>query len=343
VAELERKKGIGIVLKQPLETAAFLSQASYPLILIPWENQTLVFDALNTTTYTAKYRTVSDAEEFLENLRSRSKTLETFMAFLSDNENYFRQPQSDQRIALNGLVVDPSLLSELGTYIDEAKQADSLSTEQIVPSVVVNEDVIASARQELENLRSKLKEDLNSLYAGVKLQGRTSEGFLKTLRTETKTVQNEYDERIREQEKIVGPDVSRTSKEYDLRITELSRKFERQLAPLQREKVKLDRASEQTRAIGLPRDAAGFEAKRLAAPFQFLDMNLKHGFSFGYALRRLGSRYACRSGIPVWASRRPAPLPMRREGDSGGWAPPSCEEVEVGRQRRMPRRSMSAR
>jgi len=248
VAELERKKGIGIVLKQPLETAAFLSQASYPLILIPWENQTLVFDALNTTTYTAKYRTVSDAEEFLENLRSRSKTLETFMAFLSDNENYFRQPQSDQRIALNGLVVDPSLLSELGTYIDEAKQADSLSTEQIVPSVVVNEDVIASARQELENLRSKLKEDLNSLYAGVKLQGRTSEGFLKTLRTETKTVQNEYDERIREQEKIVGPDVSRTSKEYDLRITELSRKFERQLAPLQREKVKLDRASEQTRA-----------------------------------------------------------------------------------------------
>ena len=248
LAELERQKGGGIVLKQRPETTAFLSEASYQFILIPWNDQTLVFDTLSTVTHTTTYKTVPDAKEFIESLESRSKTLETFMAFLADNANYFKQPQNEQEIALSGLVADPSFLNEFSTHLDEAKQAASVSTEQIVPSVALNEDMLALAKQEIENLRSRLKEDLDALYAGLKLLGRTAEVFVKALRSNMKALQGEYGDRIGEQEKIATPNVNRIRREYDQRITELSRKFEKQLAPLQKEKVKLEKTAEQTRA-----------------------------------------------------------------------------------------------
>ena len=196
-AELEREKGGGLILKKPEEKLVFLAEFCYPLWLIPWEELSLIFDGLKTTTYTITYQEAPDVKNFIENMQRSSKTLETYVAFLSDNTNYFQVPTNEKAMAIEALITEPTFLSEFSLYLSGAEKLESPQSEMVFLPTAIDESVISSTIQELENLKLEFKEDVGLLYESMKLLNKTTRNFTRTIRDKIRAIKEEYGEEIK--------------------------------------------------------------------------------------------------------------------------------------------------
>jgi len=246
LAELERAKGHGIILKRPVEKLAFVAEGYCPFWLVSWNKLNLLFDGLNTTVYNLTYQTIPDVKTVMENMERSSKTQETHMAFLSDNINYFQTPTTEKEMVLNGLITDPNFLNDFALYLSDAKQVETSPPEIMMLSPRIDESTISSATLELENLKSEFKEDVNTLYISMKLLNKTTHNFVRAIQGKIKTIKEEFGREIKKQESIITPKVKRINEEYDEQIIKLTNDFEKRLLPLQKEKVKLEKTKEQT-------------------------------------------------------------------------------------------------
>ena len=245
-AELEREKGGGLILRKPEEKLVFLAEFCYPLWLIPWSRLSLLFDGLKTTTHTLTYRSIPDVKTFIENAQRSSKTLETYMAFLSDNINYFQVSSDEKAMAIDALIVQSDFLKEFDLCLSQAKEIETQSSEIVFLQPAIDESTISSMTQELENLKLDFKEDVDILYESMKLLNKTTRNFVKTIRNKIKAIKEEFSAEIKKQESVIMPKVNRINEEYDEQITKLTKNFEKQLLPLQKEKVKFEKTKEQT-------------------------------------------------------------------------------------------------
>jgi DNA repair exonuclease SbcCD ATPase subunit len=245
-AELERSKGGGLVLKQPQEKTVFLAEVGYPFWLVPWEELNLVVDGLGVAVHHLQYNTIADAKAFTENVEISSKTLETYMDFLTENVNYFQPSTNQKEIVLNGFITDPDLLNEFKLYLSEATQTTAALSEIVMLTPTVEESAMLPDIQELNDLKMRFREDLNILYATLKLLNKTTNAFAKTIRTKMKADYEELREKIKKEEGIAKPKVQNIREEYDAQITQLTKNFEKQATPLRQEKVKLEKLQEQT-------------------------------------------------------------------------------------------------
>ena len=69
LAELDRTKGGGLIVKQPEEKIEFIAKVGYPIWLFPWAETVLILDGLNRSNYTLPYAAVPDVKAFMENLK----------------------------------------------------------------------------------------------------------------------------------------------------------------------------------------------------------------------------------------------------------------------------------
>jgi len=245
-AEAEREKGGGLILRKAEEKTIFLTKFFYPFWLAPWKRLTLVFDGFKQSAYTKIYKTIPDAKEFLERTHRSIKTLETYMAFLSDNINYFQTPSGENAITLEGLISEPLLLNELDAYLSEAKRIETTPPETVLLNPLIDESTILSAVEELEKLRTKFEKDIRVLQEGIKLLNRTTRGFTKEIRGKIRAVREEFEEAIKKEEEVVAQKINRINEEYNEQRVKLIKSFEKQRLPLQKEKVKLEKTREQT-------------------------------------------------------------------------------------------------
>jgi len=245
-AELERAKGGGLILKKPEEKLVFLAEFCYPLWLVPWSGLSLLFDGLKTTTHTLTYRSITDAKTFMENAQRGSKTLETYMAFLSDNVNYFQTSSDEKAMAVDALFAESNLLNDFYLFLPEAKQIETPLSEMVFLPSAIDEPTVSSITQELENLKLEFKEDAVILYDSMKLVNKITRNFVKTIRGKIKAIREEFGEEIKKQESVITPKVNGINEEYDQQITKITKDFEEQLLPLQKEKVKLEKTKEHT-------------------------------------------------------------------------------------------------
>ncbi|MGQ9744267.1 MAG: hypothetical protein ACUVQW_06610 [Candidatus Bathycorpusculaceae bacterium] len=247
-AELERERGGGLLLKKPEEKLVFLAEFFYPLWLFPWNNLGLVFDGLKTKSYTLNYRIFPNVTNFMENMQRGSKTLETYMIFLSENINYFQLSSDEKTLTVDALLTEPNFLNEFGLYLSEASKAEISPSEIGFLPTVIDESAILAAVQELENLKAQFKGELVLLYDGMKLLNKTTRNFIKTIRGKIRAIKEEFNNEIKKQKSIITPKVDSINEEYDERITQLTKNFEKQLLSLQKEKVKHEKLREQTLA-----------------------------------------------------------------------------------------------
>lgn len=245
-AELERTKGKGLIVKPPVEKLNFIAEICYPFWLIPWGDSTLLFDGLNTTAYTLTYKVIPDVKAFLENAERSVKMRETYIAFLRDNLNYFRTANTEKEMVIDGLITDPSLLEDFTIYLSEATQVKEQLTEMVVLSPTIDRLSISSIKQELENLKSKFEEEIAILYKSMKLLNTVTGNFINVIRSKIKAVEEEFRKEIEKHESILMPKIDRIRKEYDAQITKLSKNFEKNLLNLHQEKIKAEKAREQT-------------------------------------------------------------------------------------------------
>lgn len=244
--ELERNKGGGLILKQPPEKAVFLAQTGYPFWLAPWGEHSLIFDGLAVTAHRLVYTDIPDVKDFAESMERSVKSQETFMDFLSDRTSYFEQPGRQNETVFSGLVTDPELLNELGVYLAEATQVEALSSDMATLSPTLDESAISSTTQQLDGLKRKFQEDLDTLYASIKSISKFTNNWVKITRDKIKTIQEEFRGQIRKQEDIVKPKLELIREEYDAQITQLARNFEKRVLPIRKEKVRLEKLQDQT-------------------------------------------------------------------------------------------------
>jgi hypothetical protein len=248
LAEMDRAKGGGLISKQPEEKIVFIAKMGYPLWLFPWSETTLIFDGLNRSNYTLPYAVIPDVKPFMENLKSGSKTLETHMAFLADHINYFQAPVTEKGFLINGLMRQPEFLRAFDSYRREAVAIDEQPINVALLSPTIDESTILFILQELEKLYLTFKEDFDRIHRCMKFINNATQHYIKELRSKANAVKEEFAVKIRAQEEIIAPRVAHIREDYDHKIIESAKTFERQRHPIQKEKVKLEKSQEQALA-----------------------------------------------------------------------------------------------
>src|SRR4030066_1445049 len=227
LAEMDRTKGGGLIVKQPEEKIEFIAKGGYPLWLFPWAETVLIFDGLNRAKHNLLYPAVPDVKAFVENLRRGTKTRETHLAFLSDNLNYFQVSATEKSLLVNALITSPEFLSEFDAYRREATNAGNQPMQTALLTPTIDESVISSEIQELDNLHSSFQEDVEGLYRCIKHLNRITNHYVRELRGKVRDVKEEYDAKIKQEEELVAPKINQLKDEYDEQITTLTKTFER--------------------------------------------------------------------------------------------------------------------
>ena len=245
LAEVDRAKGGGFLSKRPEEKIVFIAKIGYPLWLFPWSETTLIFDGLNRAKYTLPYAVIPDVKAFMENLKRGSKTRETHLTFLSDHLNYFQAPVTEKGVLINALISDPEFLGEFDSYRREATAIDDQPSNVALLSPIIDESTISSTLDELKTLYLSFREDIDRLRRCMKFMNKATGHYGKVLRNKVKAVKEEFGVKINAQDELVAPRVAHLKEDYDHRIVESAKRFEKQRLPVQKEKVKLEKSREQ--------------------------------------------------------------------------------------------------
>lgn len=245
LAELERTKGGGLILRQPEEKMVFIAEYAYPFWLVPWENRNLLFDGLRTKSHTFKYAPFTDVKIFIENAKGSARDLETYINFLSESINYFQQPQNKKEIVLEWLITDANINKEFELLVSEAQEFGASSIDMAKLNMAIEETEISSIIQEIANLKAEFREEIGTLYEGIEFLSKKTYIFVKEIRGQIKGIKEEFDEKIKEQKIVVKSKVNCINEAFDEEIKQLAKNFEKQLLPLKKEKIKLEKTREQ--------------------------------------------------------------------------------------------------
>lgn len=261
LAESERKKGEGIILKKPEEELAFIAEFCYPVWLIPWRERTLLFDGIGITQHTFTYEVLPDVKKFLTDIEGCTEGLEAYSAALADHTHYFQSVSRVEKKTILGLITSPDVIQDLSVYLAEAEEVEESEIKTMRLSPVINESSIASSLNELSELRTMLENDIENLRYCMKLLNDTTRKHVGAIRETIRETRRDFNEKIATAKSLATEKVREIQERYDARITKASKKFEHQLQQLHQEKVKLEKAEE--RAIAqIDRCKAEIEATK---------------------------------------------------------------------------------
>lgn len=243
LAELDREKGSGLILKQPEEKLLFVSKIGYPLWTYPWSEGILVFDGMNKANYTLPYTSLPDVKPFMDDLHRASKKRETHLAFLRDHIKYFQEVPNGKKLFLNCLMADPEFLGEFTSSRQQATRIDETANAGLI-APVIDETVISSEVGQIESLYSLFKRDIEDLNKCMRFLNKAANHYVKELHGMARVVEEEYYLKIKGEKERVEPVVKDLKDEYDARVAGLTKYFEGQRLPVQKEIVKLEKAKE---------------------------------------------------------------------------------------------------
>lgn len=245
LAELDRAKGKGRVLKHPEEKLDFISEVCYPFWLITLDDVGLLFDGLCTTHITLTYSTIPDIRCFIDNALRSSRTRKAYITFLSDNLNYFQGPNTEEEKIINGLITDPEFLRDFHQYLTKTAIIEDSIPNKVTISPTLNQSSITSIMEELQNKKSIFKEEADLLYQSMKLIKAKTDLSHEAIREEIGRIKEDFRDAIQESKASVDQMVQRIREEYDEKVTKISKKVEEELVIIRQEKIKLDKIKKQ--------------------------------------------------------------------------------------------------
>jgi hypothetical protein len=143
------------------------------------------------------------------------------------------------------LVSDPAFLQDFSSYFSEGKPVEFLPQDMVAITPTLSEESLLDEIQLLEELEGQLTFEVKNLNKSIKLLSATTRNFIRAINTEIKGVKNKY---AAELEKLRGPaekEMAEIRRKGDADIIAVSRKFERELLRLQKEKIKFEKTREQ--------------------------------------------------------------------------------------------------
>jgi len=262
LAEAEREKGGGRILKKPAEELVFIAEACYPVWLVSWRERTLILDGLGATTHTFFYDVLPDVKTFDNDIQRSAETREAYSATLSNNANYFQSFAGKEEKTIESLIGSPEFLQDLVVYLPEAEEIEKPAANKAFLSPAIDESTISTIVEELSNFEVKLREEINSLGKSMKLLSTTTEQQVRIIREEIREIEKKFDEKIEMIKPKVMEKVHEIRRKCDVEITGATKKFERQLRLLHKDRVKLERKQESLN-FEINRCEAGIKSCRL--------------------------------------------------------------------------------
>lgn len=262
LAESERKKGGGRILKKPAEELVFIAEACYPLWLVPWRRRTLILDGLEATTHTFSYDMLPDIKAFDNDIQRSARTREAYSAALSNNADYFQSFAGKEEKNIEGLIASPEFIQDIVSYLPEAEEIEKPVANIAFLSSAIEESTISTIIEELSNFRAKLREEINRLGKSMKLLSSTTKKQVKIIREEIRRIEKKFEEKIERIRPKVMERVHEIRRKCDVKITSASKKFERQLRILHKDRVKLEKKQERLNSE-ITRCEAGIKSCRL--------------------------------------------------------------------------------
>ncbi len=244
IAELERAKGGGLVIKQPREKVLFISKIGYPLWLFPKNECTYIFDGLNDSNYSMSYSEMPATKTFRESLETNSKTKEEYLTFLSANYNYFQQGVKEKEILLKGLIVNLDFKKDLSIYRKEAMEMTDKPPNLALFSSMLDAVTISSALTEMDKLRSFLKENVDGLQECQKQLEKTTSQYITELDYAAQAVKDETNAKIKAQEEFLNPKIAKLNSTYKQQIANVTRGFDEEIEKLEKLNSKTMKAVE---------------------------------------------------------------------------------------------------
>jgi len=244
MAESDRKKGEGIILKRPQEELVFITKSCYPIWLVPWGRKTLLFDGLGVSTRTLLYEVLPDVKTFINDIQGSAEKRQAYSAALTDHAHYFQSVKSVEEKTMLGLITSPDFIQDFKTYLTDAEEADESKIKEACLSPIVDESTISSALNELSELKTILESDIQNLRDAMKLISVTTRQHVNAIREETKKIQAELNDKISEAKSLAMEMVRQIQEKHDARILKASQKYEKQLQQLDQERIRLEKTME---------------------------------------------------------------------------------------------------
>jgi hypothetical protein len=238
LAELERMKGGGLIIKQPEEKLVFLAKIGYPLWLYPKNENSYIFDDLKNSKFPISYFELPAVKAFSDSLEANSKTREDFTTFLSDHDNYFSQPKKERELWVSNMIVDPNFKREFDAYRREAVEITGQTVNQALLPPILQEAAIASILKEIDDLQTRAKEDTEKLAECLRFINVTTSQYITDLDYAAEAVRDEANAKIKAQQEFINPKIATLNTQYKRRIAEVSRSFDQELGSLEKQKVK---------------------------------------------------------------------------------------------------------
>jgi len=248
LAERDRKKGEGRVLKKPEEKLAFIAETCYPVWLIPWRGRALIFDGLEFTNPSISYDVLPDVKAFDNDIQASSKSREAYVAALSQNASYFQNFAGKEGETIKGLITNPSFTQDLIVYLQDAEEIRKDASTKAVLSPLLDESEVSVSISELSDLRDKVEEEIKTLSRSMKLLSKETREQVRALQAEMKETLKDFDKRIKKVKPKVMEKIKKIQERRDEEVTRISKKHDRKLRSLHQNRVKTERTLERLSA-----------------------------------------------------------------------------------------------
>src|SRR3990172_7128171 len=176
----------------------------------------------------------------MDDLKRGSKTRETHMAFLRDHTNYFQEIPAPKRLTLNGLIGNPDFLGEFNSIRKKATRTEEASANVAFLTPAIDEPAISSEVHEVDSLHSSFRKDIENLNKCMRFLNKAAHHYIKELHGMARAVKEEFYLKIKVEEERIAPKVAELKDEHDVRITGMTKNFENQRLPIQKEIMKLE-------------------------------------------------------------------------------------------------------
>ncbi len=243
VAELERNKGGGLITRQQEEKLVFISKSGYPLWLFPKNDGIFVFDGFADSSFTVSYAEIPPTKVFREDFVINSRPREKYLAFLSNQSTYFQRSVKEKNFVFRGLIAGSDLKNELNIYRKENTEGNA-QTNVTLLLPTLEETAIASMLLEFDKVQTQLREEAEMLPECIGLINKTTSQYITEINYETAAAKEETDAKIKAQEELVNPQISKLNKDYSHKIRFLAESFDKELENLNRIRIKTQKSIE---------------------------------------------------------------------------------------------------
>jgi hypothetical protein len=239
IAESNRKKGESYVLRKADEKLVFISEACYPIWLIPYGGATLLFDGLGLTSHSLSYDVIPDIEVFNKSIRENRETTEAYAAAIARNKDYFGNFCGVEEIRIEGLITSSDLMEDFKAYLLEAEKTKRQFTTKVILTAAIKECEVRAGIAELSNLRRRTDKDIKKIDSSMKLLNTTTERRIKVIRREIRKSQEKYRKKIEKIKPKVKRKILRIHRKYNLKVARKVETFKRRLQRLHENQIRL--------------------------------------------------------------------------------------------------------